>query len=60
MLQDYGGNPAQVPDWPNSDYETIYVFHIMRSGKDGAPRATLDIQNENLGNTLSDACPGPQ
>jgi hypothetical protein len=60
MLHDYGGNPAQVPDWPNSDYETIYVFHITRSGKNGAPRATLDIQQENLGSTLSDACPGPQ
>jgi hypothetical protein len=60
MLRRYGAGSAQVPDWPNSDYETIYVFHITRTGKDGAPRATLDIQQENLGGTLKDTCPGPQ
>jgi hypothetical protein len=60
MLQSYGANPAQLPEWPNSDYETIYVFHITRSGKNGVPQATLEIQNENLGSTLKDACPGPQ
>jgi hypothetical protein len=60
MLQSYGTGAEQVPDWPNSDYETIYVFHITRSGTDGTPRATLDIQKEDLGNTLNDTCPGPQ
>jgi len=60
VLQSYGTGAAQVPDWPNSDYETIYVFHIARTGKDGVPRATLEIQQENLGSTLSDTCPGPQ
>jgi hypothetical protein len=58
MLRRYGAGSAQAPDWPNSDYETIYVFHITRSGQDGAPRATLEIQKEDLGGTLSDACPG--
>ncbi|MGD0797122.1 MAG: histidine phosphatase family protein [Acidobacteriaceae bacterium] len=57
MLQSYGTNPAQVPDWPNSDFETIYVFHIARSGEDGTPKATLTIQEEDLGSTLSDTCP---
>lgn len=60
MLQSYGTASAQLPDWPNSDYETIYVFHITRSGKDGTPRATLEIQKEGLGNTLKDTCPGPR
>ena len=60
MLRRYGTGPAHVPDWPNSDYETIYVFHIARSGRDGAPRATLEIQHEDMGATLKDACPGPQ
>jgi hypothetical protein len=60
MLQSYGSNPAHVPDWPSSDYEIIYVFHITRSGKDGTPQATLDIQKEGLTNTLSDTCPGSQ
>ena len=60
MLRRYGSGSTKVPDWPNSDYETIYVFHITRAGKDGAPRATLEIQKENLGSTLKDTCPGPQ
>ncbi len=60
MLQSYGTGPAQLPDWPNSDYETIYVFHITRSGKGGTLQATLEIQKEDLGNTLKDTCPGPQ
>jgi hypothetical protein len=60
LLQSYGTGAAQVPDWPNSDYETIYVFHITRSGNGGTPHATLEIQSENLGNTLKDTCPGPQ
>ena len=60
MLELYGSGPAQLPDWPNNDYETIYVFHITRSDKEGIPRATLEIQKEDLGNTLKDTCPGPQ
>jgi len=60
MLEFYGTNPAQVPDWPTSDYETIYVFHVTRTGKNGAPQATLEIQKEDLGATLKDTCPGPQ
>ena len=60
MLQSYGTNPEQVPEWPNSDYETIYVFHITRSGNDGAPQATFEIQKEDLTNSLKDSCPGPK
>jgi hypothetical protein len=60
MLKSYGSNPAQVPEWTNDDYETIYVFHITRSNPNGAPHATLEIQKEGLEKTLSDACPGPK
>ncbi len=59
MLKTYGAGSADVPDWPGSDYETIYVFHIKRSDK-GAPQATLEIQQEELSNSLSDSCPGPK
>jgi hypothetical protein len=59
MLLSYGTGAAELPDWPNSDYETIYVFHITRSGN-GAKQATLEIQKEDLGKTLSDTCPGAQ
>jgi hypothetical protein len=60
MLKSYGTTPVQVPEWTNDDYETIYVFHITRSGNNGAPRATLEIQQEGLSKTLSDTCPGPR
>jgi hypothetical protein len=60
MLQSYGSSPAQLTYWPDSDYETMYIFHITRSGKDGTRRATLEIQKEDLGNTLEDTCPGPE
>ncbi|MGP8175577.1 MAG: histidine phosphatase family protein [Terracidiphilus sp.] len=60
MLLSYGTGSKHVDPWPDSDYETIYVFHITPTGKDGAPRATLEIQKEDLGNTLNDTCPGPQ
>jgi hypothetical protein len=60
MLKDYGTTPRPLQEWLNSDYDTIYVFHITRSGPNGAPQATLDIQHEELDKTLSDTCPGPQ
>jgi len=59
MLETYGTYVEQVPDWDASDYETVYVFHITRSGKNGTPHATLEIQKENLEDTLKDTCPGP-
>jgi len=59
MLKSYATTPVQLPEWTNDDYETIYVFHITRSGKNGAPQATLEIQQEGLSNALSDTCPGP-
>jgi hypothetical protein len=60
MLKSHGGDPAQVPDWPNSDYETIYIFHVVQSGADSSPKVTLDIQKEGLTDKLSDTCPGAQ
>ena len=30
LLDTYGAGAAKLPDWPNSDYETIYVFHVTR------------------------------
>ena len=58
MLQSFGTTPAQLPEWPNDDYETIYVFQVARTGIGGTPHATLEIQKEGLGNSLSDTCPG--
>lgn len=57
MLTSYGGNPAAVPDWPNDDYDRIYIFTITQS--QGAPKLQFRIEQENLNTSLSDACPGP-
>lgn len=60
MLLSHGGSIAMLPEWPNSDYETIYVFHVAWSGDSSTPHVALEIQKENLGSHLSDTCPGAQ
>jgi len=60
ILKSYGGNSSRVPDWPGSDYETIYVIHITRTASGAAPHATFEIQQENLGSKLKDVCPEPE
>jgi len=57
MLKSYGDNPAEVPEWPNSDYDRIYIFKIWQDG--GRPRLTFKIEHEDLDGHLSSACPGP-
>ncbi len=55
MLVSYGKDASVVPDWPNSDYETIYIFRILRSN--GKPQVTFTIAKEMLDDSLSDSCP---
>jgi hypothetical protein len=55
MLLSNGKDPSVVPDWPNSDYDTIYIFRILRPN--GMPQVTLTIAKEMLDNSLSDSCP---
>ena len=57
MLKSYGGNPAAVPYWPNSDYDRIYIFRIQQSG--GRPHLSFKVEHEDLNGTLSSSCPGP-
>ncbi len=57
MLKSYGDNPSQVPPWPNSDYDRIYVFKIAHDR--GRPTLTFQVEHEGLNGKLSDACPGP-
>ena len=42
----------------NSDYETIYIFRI-RQESGSTPHVTLEIEKEDLGNTLKDTCVDP-
>jgi len=54
IVKHHGGNPAQVPPWPDSDYDTIFVFKITNdSGKESF---FFTIEHEGL-NGLSDTCP---
>src|ERR1700677_2411639 len=33
LLKTYGKDPSVVPDWPNDEYDRIYVFRIKSEGK---------------------------
>lgn len=57
MLTSYGDDPSAVPDWPNSDYDRIYIFTITQDG--GKPKLAFKIEHEGLDGKLSDSCPGP-
>jgi hypothetical protein len=56
IIADHGGDAKQVPAWPGSDFDTIYVFKITRTGDHKSITFTMD--HEGL-NGLSDNCPGP-
>ncbi len=55
MLRTHGKDPAAAPDWPNDDYDRIYIFKIER--KQGKPELTFTVDHEHLNDSLSDACP---
>lgn len=57
MLASYGQDPSKVPDWPNSDYDRIYIFTIRHEG--GKASLQFRIEHEGLNHSLSDTCPGP-
>jgi hypothetical protein len=54
FVKAHGGNPAQVPSWAGSDYDSIFVVKVTRSG--GHESAAFSIDHEGL-NNLSDNCP---
>lgn len=59
MLTAYGLDPKQVPEWLNSDYETMYVFQITPAPTGNGPGTLrFQIQQEGLDGKLSDTCPG--
>jgi len=49
-----GGNSAQVPSWPENDYDTIFLIKITHSG--GHESVAFAIDHEGL-NHLSDKRP---
>lgn len=58
MLRSYGKDVSAVPDWPNSDYDRIYIFKIAPASAAGSKRElTFSIDHEGLDGHLSDTCP---
>ncbi|HZD47907.1 MAG TPA: hypothetical protein VE178_04110 [Silvibacterium sp.] len=56
MLKTYGKDPSAVPDWPNEEYDRIYVFRIK--AVNGKKELTFSVDKQGLNDSLSDKCPG--
>ena len=55
LLQAYGQDPSVVPDWPNEEYDRIYIFQI--TDVDGKKDLTFKVEQQGLTGSLSDKCP---
>jgi hypothetical protein len=55
LLKAYGKDPSLVPDWPNEEYDRIYVFRIK--DVDGKKDLTFSVESQGLNDSLSDKCP---
>jgi hypothetical protein len=55
LLKAYGRDPSVVPDWPNEDYDRIYIFQIKNVGK--KKDLTFSVEQQHLTDSLSDKCP---
>jgi hypothetical protein len=44
---------ARVPDWPNSDYDTVFAFHITWGEQ---PEIRFQVEKQSLGE-LPETCP---
>lgn len=56
LLKHYGGDPALVPGWPDTEYDTIFIFKVTTNN--GHKTVSFTIDHEGL-NNLSDNCPQP-
>lgn len=56
MVRDGGGDVSQVPPWPGTNYDSIFVFKINYAGE--KPTLTFSVDHENLTN-LSTNYPRP-
>jgi hypothetical protein len=54
LLKDNGGDPAQVPPWPEKEYDEIFVIKITRNA--GGRSVAFTVDHEGL-NNLSGNCP---
>ena len=56
LVANLGGDPAQVPEWPSNDFDSIYVVRII--GHDGHESVSFALDHEGLGRP-SDRFPTP-
>jgi hypothetical protein len=56
LLKAYGKDPSVVPDWPNDEYDRIYIFQIREVGK--KIELTFEVEQQQLTDSLSNTCPG--
>jgi len=50
----FGGNPAEVPEWPGDDYDSLYVLRISETG----PKKLISFSRDHEELThLSPDCP---
>ena len=54
MVKAHGQDPAQVPSWASTDFDSIFLIRIVRSGQHET--ISFRIDHEGL-NSLSDDCP---
>jgi len=55
LLAESGGNPAEVPDWGDADFDSIYVVRV--AGHDKGRQATFLHEKEGLNDLPSDCGP---
>ena len=55
LLKAYGKDPAVVPDWPDNEYDRIYIFRI--TDVDGKKDLAFSVEQQGLTGSLSDKCP---
>ena len=54
LVDEFGGDPNQVPEWEGKDYDSIYILRV--TGGDAAKSVTFRRDHEGL-NNLSTDCP---
>jgi hypothetical protein len=52
LLSSLGGNPVEVSNWSDTDFDSIYIVRVTGGDKDR--RATFTHENEGLNNLPSD------
>lgn len=55
IMSALGSDPKQVPHWSGSDYDSIYVLRLTRTGEKSA--VSFEYDHEGLNDKLPSTCP---